>query len=80
MGTAQLVFVVVRPEENLAEVCSAHARLFPALFSYYSSSTNTMATGSDRSSRDPEGGSLGCAHVQQEVADHPYGFPWTFPI
>ena len=46
-------------DRKWSEVCSAHAQPISALFSYYSSSTSTMATGSDRSSCDSFGVSLG---------------------
>jgi hypothetical protein len=68
------------------KICSAHARLFPALVSYHNTSASNMATGSDRRSLDPFGFPLGermpnrklrnirpvewCAHVQTEVAQY----------
>ena len=67
MGTAQVTFVgvlcggatVSRVTETALTGC--HGSVFcacpvpPAFFSYYSSSTSTMATGSDRKSGDPFG-------------------------
>ena len=45
---------VTWPKSNWPEACSVHARFFsPRFFSYESSSTSTMATGSDQRSRDP---------------------------
>jgi hypothetical protein len=46
-----------------------HARLFPAFFLTRVAVQNVSLR--YRKSRDPEGGSLGCAHAQPEVVQYP---------
>ena len=80
-------------ENDVTEVCSAHARIFPVLFSSYYSSTSNMATGSDQRSRDPFGVPLGVRMRNQKLGNirpsgafwpevtlwnvTPSGFPWV---
>jgi hypothetical protein len=58
---------------DVTEVCSAHARIFPAFFSYYRStkcSTKVpMAPGRDQRSRDPEGVPFGACMRNRKLCD-----------
>ena len=66
-----------RPDRERPEICYAHARPFPAFFSYYGSSTNTMAARSDRMSRDPFGIPLGVRMCNRKLSNiHPSGAFW----